>query len=198
MMTPIDDPRREAEHGPNEKPTVEIEAAPPWAIAIARDVRFIRGDVEVLTGDMTTLKRDVRDLQRWKLDVESIPVTPTMTSTGVKALIDGHPSQTDLANEAKLGLALAALAEEKAKREALEAVAVTKSDVKDVVSEATAAQTIALVTQLSQNKKLQVIGGMLLTLALGYLGRVATAPKDPAPTVQMLSPVTIYADAGTR
>lgn len=65
----------------------------------------------------------------------------TRNSTRVR-----EDSSVDLERDAKLGLALAALAEEKAKVVALEKKAVTKAEVKTMLTEAAEEQTSAIVT----------------------------------------------------
>ncbi len=89
---------------PPAKPTVVLEQVPAWAIELSRNVTLIRGNVELMTGDMVTMKSDIRGLKKWRLEIEdgagSMPSIPPMTSTGVRALIDGHPSAMDLSLQA--------------------------------------------------------------------------------------------------
>ncbi len=182
---------------PVQPPTIPLmPAVSPVEIAIsqlARSVelgfREMRVDTQLLKNDFGLMKERIGSVESWRSEQEA---RATRTSTRVQ-----QNSQADLEQAAQLGLALAALAEEKAKRESLEAVVVTKADVANVVSEATTLQTTALLTGLGQNKKLQVIGGMVLTLVIGYLGRIATAaPAPPSQVVQQVAPTVIYADGG--
>jgi hypothetical protein len=62
---------------PEEKPTVEMDAAPKWAISLTErvnsgfaEMRVMRHDIDLLVGGISSLKIDVRDLQRWKLASE--------------------------------------------------------------------------------------------------------------------------------
>ncbi len=190
----------EEKPAPPEKITVALPAMTDRALLedLYRSSRITSQTVDRLEGSVSGLVVDGRDLHgrmtRFegglirvegridRLENPSIVPPSPMTSTGVKALINTHPSQMDMEQEAKLSLALAALAEERAKREALEKVAVTKKDVTDVVSAATSAQTVALVTKLTENKKLGVIAGLVAAILIGWLGRIVTAPPAPPAT----------------
>jgi folylpolyglutamate synthase/dihydropteroate synthase len=118
-------------------------------------------------------------------------------------------SSAGLEHEAKLGLALAALAEEKAKRERLEKNAATKEDVEKMLADASKEQTAAIVvsvetlmkTPTAQKLKSALLPVLMVAIAIigikltMILNNLQEAPP-PLPTVVQLSPVTVYADAG--
>lgn len=187
---------------PPEQPnTTKLDAVPAWAAEMGKNVTFIRGNVESLAGEFAILRIDVRSLQQWRLDEErrrlDAPVPPPpLTSIRVREVIDQHPSQMDLEQEAKLGAEIAArqqlegqLAEERARRIALEEKAVTKEDLKAV----TAAQTSALVEGFklaAKNPTVQKLGwalaGLLfvaINVASTYLTSRAAAPPPTVITV---------------
>ncbi len=151
---------------------------------MADAVGSVRQDVTILMDDRPALHSRIAGIEGRLARIETPSIAPPapLTSTRVHAIINEHPSQMDLDTAAQLGVAIGALNEERAKREQLEKSVVTKEDVATVVSDATAAQTVALVTKLSENKKLGVIAGLIAAIVIGWLGRFATAPTPPAPT----------------
>ncbi len=179
---------------PDGKPTVAMPAMTDRALLedLARTAKStgavvdrLEGSVGRLEGSVDGLIVDGRDLHgrinriESRLDriemPSSMPPKP-LTSSRVQAIIDEHPSQMDLEVQSKLADLIVQHAKEKAE---LEAKVVTKEDVKNVVKEATAAQTVALVTEISQNKKLRVIAGLVAAIVIGWLGRTALPASAP-------------------
>lgn len=201
---------------PPEKPTVKMETVPDWAVALTTGFasvkdsvtslgRELSADIKLVSNDLGILNDRVGILESARNDGEQ---RAARTSQRV-----AQASQVDLEHEAKLGLALAALAEEKAKREKLEADAATKEDVKKMLDAASTTQTEAIVTGVKTFvdeakkspavKRITSVAIPLLLLAMGVIGlrleaemsRLRAASQSQ-PTVVQLAPVTVYADAG--
>ncbi len=208
MTTPTD-PRAEPPDTPPPQPkTTQLPAVTERALLedLGRVVRNMADNVGTMSQNVAVLMEDRPVLHSRLAGVEgrlarietpSHPPPSPLTSSRVQAIINETPSQLDLETQAQVANLIVQHAKEKAE---LEAKVVTKEDVDAVVSKATDLQTTALFNKISESKKLQVVAGMALTLLIGWLGRMATAPAtppQPAPVVQ-LAPVTVYADAGAH
>ncbi len=201
-----EDPRAEPTGPPEQPKTTQLPAVTERALLedLGRVVRNMADNVGTMSQSVAVLMEDRPVLHSRLAGVEgrlarietpSHPPPAPLTSSRVQAIINETPSQLDLETQAQLAGLIVQHAKEKAE---LEAKVVTKADVAAVVADATTLQTAALVTKLSENKKLGVIAGLIAAIVIGWLGRVATAPPvvpQPSPVVQ-LAPVTIYADAG--
>lgn len=182
---------------PEQPKTVQLPAVPQWAAELMKKV----------TDGFTAAEEhfDRQDATLDKVVNESIAANTRMTQAeeaieelrsraGKTSIAVRGGSQADAAHEAKLALAMSQLADERARRETLERNAVTRDGVKAVVQEATAAQTVALVSEISQNKKVRAIAALLAALAFGWLSRVAMT--QPAPVAQPISSSAISAPIG--
>lgn len=143
-MTPTD-PRAEP---PDEKVTVEIPSPPPWAVEMAKSLNEVKTGVSTLMEDGKGLNLRMAAVEGRiaKLESPSIPPLPPITSERVRAVVDGHTSQADLEQQAKLAEIIIkdterdkhiaetrALAEKAATKEDVQALAeraATKEDVK--------------------------------------------------------------------
>lgn len=169
--------------------------------ALDTKVDRLEANLEIQGGEIGLVKKEVAIIFAWKNDVDE-----KLKSNSIRAQTT---SSVGMEHEAKLGIALAALAEEKAKREKLEADAATKEDVKTMLAKASEEQTAAIVvgvetlmkTPTAQKLKSALVPvlmvaitiiGIKLTMILNKLQE--TAPS--LPTVVQLAPVTVYADAG--
>lgn len=102
-MTP-EDPRVEQPEG---KKTVEVATVSDRALLekllassvdVAAKVNSLTGNVHTLMGESTSLhaRMGLMEGRVAKLETPSIIPAPPLTSTGIKALINQHPSQMDL------------------------------------------------------------------------------------------------------
>ena len=142
---------------PPEKPTVEFEKPPAWAISMMERQQEafadLRGDIStigekvdnveknmgLLTGEVGVVQKEVAVLFQWKTDVDE-----RMRSHSVRAR---QPSEQDLENASQL-------AQERAAREALAAEhAEVKKDVQEIKAE-TIAQTQIMISIRDGAKKL--------------------------------------------
>ncbi len=139
------------------KPTRELAAANPLEIAIAQLARSVdlgfremRTDIRLVTSDVGQVKERLSVIEGRTSRLESATSPPPpLTSDRVRAVIEEHPSQLDLETQTKLASALDELAAERAKREQLEALAATKSDIAGVATKAD--QAIAKVDSLTSS-----------------------------------------------
>lgn len=190
---------------PEQPKTVSIPAVTDRALLedLGRVVRNMADNVGTMSQNVTVLMEDRPVLHSRLAGVEgrlarleqpSIIPPPPITSTRVRAIVEGTSSQMDLETAAKQADEIVkgqerdrridethALVQKAATKEDL-ADLVTKKDVEAVVSDATALQTTALVTEISKNKKVRIIAGLIATFIIGWLGKVATTPPPPAPT----------------
>lgn len=205
---------------PEQPKTIEIASPPPWAIELmqrvtagftASEERFDRQDVTLDKVVNEGIEANVRmsrfESRLSKLESPSVPPPPALTSLRVREVIEQHPSQMDLETASKQAAEIVrgrerdrridethALVMKAASKDDLAGL-ITKKDVEAVVEQATALQTTALINKISDNKKLQVIGGLVAALVIGWLSRVgyAAATPPPAPQVQAFT-----ADAGAQ
>lgn len=161
----------------------------------------LEANLELQGGEIGLVKKEVALIFAWKGDVDE-----KLKNNSLRAQAT---SSVDLDHEAKLGLAMAALTEEKAKREALEKNAATKEDVQKMLTKAAEEQTAAIVvgvqtvmkTPTAQKLKNAIVPVLLTAMAIiglklmAVLHKLQEAPPAP-PTVVQLAPVTVYADAG--
>lgn len=197
--------------GPDNRPTHELPAVPPWAIELvtvtkqtaakvddmADKVDNIERNVELQGGEIGIVKKEIALVYEWKATIEEKVKTHSMRAKSA--------SEMDMSHEAKLSEAIAALSEERAKREELEAKAATKADVDKVLAE-NKLQTQALNTILG-NPMVKRIGTaigalILLAIAAGTLAlnqRIATmsAKVEAQPPVPSVIVVPLF-DAGVR
>lgn len=122
--------------------------------------KSVKADMDLLGGQFESLERDVRGLQSWRVRTED---RQAAASIRVR-----ENSSIDLAQDAKLANALAALAEEKAARLALEKNAATKADLEAV----TKAQTSAIVSAIGGVSALAEKSPMVRTLLMAFAGLV--------------------------
>lgn len=162
----------------------------------------LEANLELQGGEIGLVKKEVALIFAWKGDVDE-----KLKNNSLRAQAT---SSVDLDHEAKLGLAMAALTEEKAKREALEKNAATKEDVQKMLAKASEEQTAAIVvgvetlmkTPTAQKLKSALVPvfmvaitiiGIKLTMVLNKLqGTPATQQQS---TVVQLAPAPIT-DAG--
>lgn len=189
-----------------EKPTVKMESPPEWAIALSTKV--VEGFNEV-RADLETVKAEGQrtNLRLTRQEVRMDDVETRLANNSMRAQ---QSTGVDLDHAAKLGLALADLAEEKAKREALGKTSATKDDVKKMLADASKEQTAAIfvgVQALMQTPTAQKLKGAIvpvLMVAIAIIGlkltlilnRLQEAPGPQQTNVVQLAPVTVYADAG--
>ncbi|MEO5964020.1 MAG: hypothetical protein ABIR11_01045 [Candidatus Limnocylindrales bacterium] len=191
---PTDDPRKDPEpkapYGPQPK-TTNLPAVTERALLedLGRVVRNIADTVGETRSDMhkLTVKVDGADERLGRIEgrvaiLESVPITivpsipppPALTSTKVRALIDGTTSAIDLAHESQL-------AQERAAREAL---AKEVADLKATNAEQLdLLKTITSVLDKPMVKRIAYAAGALLLAALtagtGYLARGNVQPAPP-------------------
>lgn len=202
---------------PEEKPTVEIPAVPSWAVELTRSVKNGFADVTTrLDAQEATLLKVSNEGVETNVRLARVEVRIEHAEDNVKSLearvgkasiaVRGA-SQMDMEHEAKLANTLVMLAEEKAKREKLEAESATKADVAKLLDEAAKVQTAAIVDGVLKTPTAQKLKNALvpvLMIAISLIGLKLTAAlskleeRPVAPTVVQVAPVTIYADAGDQ
>ncbi len=188
-----------------EKPTVEIASVPDWAVKMTE--RFLERmnagfstvedrltsqdtklDKAITEGIEANVRLDRVETRLGKAEgrLDTFEERVGRTSTGVRGL-----SQVDAEHEAKLGLALADLADEKAKREKLEAESATKADLKKVADAQTTDIVLSLEAVATRNKTVRMLLIALAALAFlamnaatNYLTRGSPA-QQPATTIQV-------------
>lgn len=207
---------------PPQPKTQQLPAVPSWASELImsvkggfarQDERFDSVDVRLdgLEGADKTLANKVQDMS---VDIRQLRDADVRHEEEFRRLsmrtkdTNANASSSSLEHEAKLGLALAALAEEKAKREALEKTAATKDDVKEMLTKAAEEQTAAIVvgmqtimkTPTAQKLKSALVPVLMLLISIIGIKLTMVLTKlqeKPAqPTVVQLAPITVYADAG--
>jgi hypothetical protein len=99
MTTPID-PRAE----PEEKPTVELEQVPKWAVELTSSVKAMAGSVSMLVedGKGNNLRFAGIEGRLARLESPTNPPPPPFTSEMVRGIVDDHPSKTDMEHEARI------------------------------------------------------------------------------------------------
>lgn len=188
-----------------EKPTVKMEPPPDWAIALSTKV--VDGFSEV-RADLETVKAEGQrtNLRLTRQEVRMDDVETRLANNSMRAK---QSTGVDMDHEAKLGLALASLAEEKAKREALEATAATKEDITKALEKATDAQTKAIIGAVDAFaarplvKRVTSVAVPVLMLAIAVIGlklqaslsRLQAPPQQQSTVVQMTTG-PVPADAG--
>jgi hypothetical protein len=200
---------------PPQPKTTQLPQVPEWAIELTRSVKggfaavndrldgLERTD-KTLADKVSDMSVDIRQLRdadvRHEDEFRRLSVRTKDTSA--------NASSASLEHEAKLGLALADLAEERAKREALEKTAATKKDVEEMLTKAAEEQTTAIVvgvktvmaTPTAQKLKNAIVPVLMVAIAIIgvkltlVLNKLQETPAPP--TVVQLAPVTVYADAG--
>ncbi len=125
------------EEMPAQPKTAQLPAADPVQVrlkqmqdaitaAMQAGFRETNANIDLVSGDVKSLKRDVRDLQEWKIAVEGRPAP--LTSERAKALIDEHPSQVDMEQQAALAAEIVKNQERDRKRDETHALATTTAE----------------------------------------------------------------------
>ncbi len=136
--------------------------------------------------------------------LEKSPSTPPLNSTGVKALIDGHPSQVTLETQAKLAEAIIeqaklrdAIHETRAKVE----LQPSKEDLKKA-NELQAEAIVGAVLKTPTMQKLKNALVPVLMVAISIIGLKLTMilskleEKQPVPATPVVLLAPVYVDAG--
>lgn len=163
-MTP-EDPRVEPPEPPPQPKTTELPALSDRALleGLVRDMRDVKGSVASVVDDGRTTNLRLASIEGRVAILEAAPAIPSgpppgITSMRVREVIEGHPSQMDLEEQAKLA---GVIVWQKGVDDAL-AKAATKEDLKAT----TAAQTQALIDELKKNpvvqKVIYAVGGAVL------------------------------------
>jgi len=168
---------------PESKPTVQLPAMTDRALLedLARTMRAGFRRVERIEITVSALGDNYQGMNLRMATMEgrvakleypsSIPPPPApITSVRVRDLIESHPSQMDLEHEAKLAMALVALAEEKAKREKLESESATKADLERVELKTDAqTQILQQLLKLTEKPVVKLIATAVGTAVLTWL-----------------------------
>jgi hypothetical protein len=205
---------------PAQPTTTQLEAVPPWAVKLTEkvvggfsamearlDSQDTKLDKAITEGIEANVRLDRVETRLGKAEgrLDIFEERVGRTSVGVRGL-----SQVDMEHEAKLANALTDLAEEKAKREALEKNSATKEDIAKALEEATTAQTKAIlgaVDAFAQKPGVKKLTGAIvpvLMIAIAVIGlklqaslsRLQTPPQQQQSTVVQLAPAPVPSDAG--
>jgi hypothetical protein len=186
---------------PDEKTTVEFEAAPKWAISLTEKVNVMStangriedkvdtmgANLELVTGDVKGLKSDVRALQNWKLSEEE---RRDKHSGGIRQI-----SQSDEGQNIQLAAHGAVLAEHGVKIDTL----ITATEALTTAQAASGAATAVALTSIQTDVKsfaskhpglmLALIG--LVTALAGGATTCVNERMHPAPPPSNTTAVTV-------
>ncbi len=208
---------------PRQPTTTQLEAVPPWAVKLTEkvvvglstiearlDSQDTKLDKAITEGIEANVRLDRVETRLGKAEgrLDIFEERVGRTSVGVRGL-----SQVDMEHEAKLANALTDLAEEKAKREALEKNSATKSDLATALDDAAKVQTEAIVagvkatidtiakTPTAKRLTSAIVPVLMVAIAIigiklqASLSRLQAAPQQQSTVVQ-IAPLPIPADAG--
>lgn len=152
-------------------------------VVIGAKVDALGSKVDTMSGDVHTIKAEQVEIREWKGAVEERFKTHSIRAS-TESVHDEHQDVKLQELENRI-------------------TAATESSMRALIVETKAAVAVVAKTPLGQ--KLLTAGGYMLLALFGcgtlYFGALAAKLQQPPPppaTVQMLAPVTIYADAGAR
>ena len=152
-------------------------------------------------GQIGVVEKEISLLWEWKSEVNERLKTNSQRAQATSSM--------DLDHEAKLGLVMGQLAEERAKREKLENESATKADIAKALDDAATVQTAAIVAgvkTIAETPTVKKLTGAILPVLLvaiaiiglklqASLSRLQAQPQTQMTTVQ-LAPAAASPDAG--